>query len=62
MDTFLIIILVAFVAGLAVSWPRPSREPQIIYVVAEPEQRSSGGCLLPLIFLVFVLIVLFGLG
>jgi hypothetical protein len=61
MDSFLIVILIAFAAGIAVSWPRPSREPQMIYVVAEPEQRSSGGCLLPLIFIVFALIVLFGL-
>lgn len=49
MDTLLIVVLVAFVAGAALSARRPSREPQIIYVVTETEQRG-GGCLAPLVF------------
>ena len=48
MDSLLIVVLVAFAAGVALSWRRTAPEPQIIYVVAEPEQRGGGGCLAPL--------------
>jgi len=60
MDTLLIIILVAFIAGVVLSGRRPSREPQIIYVATEPEQRG-GGCLVPLVFAAIVVILLFTL-
>ena len=60
MDSLLIVVLVAFAAGVALSWRRPAPEPQIIYVVAEPEQRGGGGCLPALVFVgvVFLLLAL----
>ena len=61
MDTLLIIVLIAFVAGVALSGRRSSPEPQIIYVVTEPEPRGGGGCLVPLVFVGIVLLLLFTL-
>jgi hypothetical protein len=43
MDTLPLIILIAFVAGIAVSWSRPSCEPQIIYY----DEVQTGSCGLP---------------
>ena len=61
MDSLLIVVLVAFAAGVALSWRRPAPEPQIIYVVAEPEQRGGGGCLAPLVVAGIVVFLLFAL-
>ncbi len=58
-DSLLIIGLIAFVAGLLLSRRRVSPQPQIIYVVSEPEQSSGLGCLLPLLVIGFVLFVVF---
>ena len=60
MDSLLIVVLVAFVAGVVLSGRRSSPEPQIIYVVTEPEQRGGGGCLPALVFVgvVFLLLAL----
>lgn len=60
MDTLLIIVLIVVIVGMALSMRPPAREPQIIYVVAEPEQRIGGGCLVPLVFagvVVFIILV-----
>ena len=59
METILIIALIAFVAGIALSRPRHSQEPQIIYIQRELETGARGGCLLPLILIVLVALVLF---
>jgi hypothetical protein len=60
MDTLVIVVLIALVAGLLLSGQRSTPEPQFIYVVTTPEQSSGGvGCLLPLIFIGFVLFILF---
>ena len=61
MDTLLIIVLIAFVAGVALSGRRSSPEPQIIYVVTEPEPRGGGGCLVPLVFVAVVMFLLLAL-
>ena len=61
MDSLLIVVLVAFAAGVALSWRRTAPEPQIIYVVAEPEQRGGGGCLAPLAVVGIVVFLLFAL-
>lgn len=58
MDSLLIIVLIAFVAGVVLSGRRVSREPQIIYVVSEPEPSSGMGCLLPLLAIGLVLFAL----
>ncbi|MBK9709728.1 MAG: hypothetical protein IPO81_00080 [Kouleothrix sp.] len=60
MDTLLIIVLIVVIVGMALSMRRPAREPQIIYVVAEPEQRSGGGCLVPLVFVGIAILVILG--
>jgi hypothetical protein len=36
-----------------------SPQPQIIYIQTEPQARVSVGCLLPLVFVGFVLLLLF---
>jgi hypothetical protein len=61
MDSLLIIILIAFVAGVVLSGRRPRQEPQFIYVVPEPEPRSGLGCLLPLMVLGLLLFVVFAM-
>ena len=57
MDTLLIVALIAFVAGVVLSGRGLTQEPQRIYIVAEPEQRSQAGCLLPLILVAALLII-----
>jgi hypothetical protein len=53
----LIIILIAFVAGVLLSGRRASRDPQIVYIVTESEQSSRGlGCI-PLFVVGLVLVV-----
>ena len=44
-------------AGVVLSGRRPRQEPQIIYVVSEPEPHSGLGCLLPVIVIGLVLFV-----
>jgi hypothetical protein len=58
METILIIALIAFMAGMALSRPRPSREPQIIYIQREVETGTGGGCLLPLVLIALAAFVL----
>lgn len=61
MGTLLIIILISFVAGVILSGRRLHREPQIIYVVSEPEPSSGLGCLVPLIVIGLVVFVMFAI-
>ena len=58
MDTLLIIVLIVLVAGVALSG-RVSPQPQVIYIQTEPQVSGSVGCLLPLVFVGFVLLLLF---
>jgi hypothetical protein len=58
MDSLLITGLIAFIAGVVLSGRRPAPQPQIIYVVSEPEPSSGLGCLL-LVVIGLVLLVVF---
>ena len=58
METLLLIVLVVFVVGVALSG-HTSPQPQIIYIQAEPQARAGVGCLLPLVFVGVVLLLLF---
>lgn len=54
----LIIVLIAFVVGVALSG-RTLPQPQVIYIQTEPQASAGVGCLLPLLFVGFVLLLLF---
>ncbi len=49
MDTLLLIILAGFVAALALTFLRPTPQPQIVIVQTEAQPSGGLGCLLPLI-------------
>jgi hypothetical protein len=61
METLLIVVLIAFVAGVALSGQRPMQDPQIIYIQREPQTNAGGGCLLPLVFVALVVFILLAL-
>ena len=58
MENQLLIVLVVFVVGVVLSG-RVSPQPQIIYIQAEPQAQAGVGCLLPLVFVGFVLLLWF---
>jgi hypothetical protein len=58
MEAFIFFVGLAFVAGIiARSLFATPRQPQVIYVQAEPVERAGGGCL-PFILLGVILLVL----
>jgi hypothetical protein len=60
MESLLIILLIAFAAGVVLSGRRQSVQPQVI-IVTDPEASSGTGCLLPLVFIGFVLFIFFAI-